>query len=154
MDALQEKQRTTLQPHDNGIFDLKWNHDDTLLATASGDLTAQISCPTTQRALYTLSGHASTVKCVSWDPNHHNLLSTGGRDGSIHIWDLRVQSGKEYAGVPYLSPVLSIRGAHDEEAKGKGRKKKSTTPSNKTVTSLAYAEGQPYNLISSGSNDG
>jgi denticleless len=63
-----------------------------------------------------------------------------------------MSSGKEYGGVPYLKPVLGIRGAHDDETKGKGRKK--TTPLNKSVTSLSYAEGQPYTLISSGSNDG
>lgn len=148
-----EPQRTTLQPHENGIFDVKWNRSDTLLATASGDLTAHISCPATQRSLYSLSAHTSTVKCITWDTNHHELLSTGSRDGSVHIWDLRTESIKERAGVPLLSPVLSIRGAHDEENRGKGRKRKSP-PLAKTITSLTYLDGQPYNIISSGSNDG
>lgn len=142
-----------MQPHQNGIFDVKWNHSDTLLATASGDLTAHISCITTQRSLFTLGGHSSTIKCVSWDPNHHDLLSTGGRDGTIHIWDLRVESLKERAGVPLLTPVLSIRGAHDDEIKGKCKRKKTATI-HKTVTSLSYQEGLPYHLISSGSYDG
>lgn len=80
------------------------------------------------------------------------MLSTGGRDGTIHIWDLRVQSLKERAGVPLLSPVLTIKGSHDDEIKGKGKKKPSTV--NKTVTSLSYLEEQPYHLVSSGSYDG
>lgn len=32
-----ESQRTIFQPHYNGIFDIKWNLDDSVLATASGD---------------------------------------------------------------------------------------------------------------------
>lgn len=71
----------------------------------------------------------------------------------MHIWDLRVESHRERAGASVLKPVLSIIGAHDEEGKVKGRKKK-TTPSSKTITSLNYFEGQPYNIVSSGSSDG
>lgn len=142
-----EPQRTTLQPHKNGIFDIKWNPSDTLLATASGDHTTHISCLTTQRSLCALSAHTSTVKTISWDPCHHDLLSTGARDGTVHIWDLRVESRRERAGVPMIAPVLSIAGAHDE-----GRRKNSSAP--RTITSLTYLNGQPYNLVSSGSSDG
>ncbi|KZP12082.1 WD40 repeat-like protein [Athelia psychrophila] len=149
-----EPQRTTLQPHDNGTFDIKWNHNDTLLASVSGDLTTQISCVESQRSLYALNGHTSTVKCVVWDPEHRELLSTGGRDGVIHVWDLRTESARRnHNDVPTLTPVLRIADAHEEGPKGKVRKKKSTA-ANRTVTSLTYAAGQPYNLISSGSNDG
>lgn len=65
----------------------------------------------------------------------------------MHIWDLRVESRRERAGVPMIAPVLSIAGAHDE-----GRRKNSSAP--RTITSLTYLNGQPYNLVSSGSSDG
>ena len=68
----------------------------------------------------------------------------------MHIWDLRAESRRERAGVPVIAPVLSIAGAHDEESKGP--RKKSSTP--RTITSLTYLDGQPYNLVSSGSSNG
>lgn len=94
------------------------------------------------------------MKCVVWDPEHRELLSTGGRDGVIHIWDLRTENARRnHNDVPTLIPVLRIAGAHEGEPNSKARKKKSTAV-NRTVTSLTYAAGQPYSLISSGSSDG
>lgn len=76
--------------HENGIFDLQWSPDDTWLATCSGDHTTRITDVTTGKTLHILRGHTSTVKTVIWDPQHASLLSTGGRDGGIRVWDLRI----------------------------------------------------------------
>ncbi|KAJ7507500.1 cell division cycle protein cdt2 [Mycena galericulata] len=144
---------TTLQPHENGIFDVKWNSADTLLVTASGDRSARISDSETGALLQTLRGHNSTVKCVSWDPSHRDLLSTGGRDGLVCIWDLRVGENRERSD---LLPVLNISGAHEDMGPSGKRKtpkgKNASVP--RTVTSLLYSGANPYQLISSGSSDG
>ena len=151
-----EPSRFVFKPHDNGIFDVKWNPSDTLLATCSGDKTTRISCPTTGSLLNDLRGHTGTVKCAAWDPSHRDLLSTGGRDGTICIWDLRT-SKRERTGddedLSFASPAMIIRNAHGSDSKGKGRRKK-TVPLAKSVTSLLHLEGEPFRLISSGSSDG
>ena len=91
---------------------------------------------------------------MAWDPSHVDLLSTGGRDGTISIWDLRTEGKKDEDGVTTLSPVIQLLGAHGE-AKGKGRPKKGKgTPAPRSVTHLLYPEIGPYGLITSGSFDG
>ncbi|KAF5388245.1 hypothetical protein D9615_000159 [Tricholomella constricta] len=148
-----EPPRTTLPIHNNGVFDAKWNMDDTLLATCSGDHSTRITCPTTQMVTHVLQGHASTVKCAVWDPGHRELLSTGGRDGSICIWDLRVAGETEEDGPNFLNPVISIPRAHEERKVKRGRRGKNI-PAPKSITGLSYPEMGPYGLVSSGSCDG
>lgn len=43
----------------------------------------------TQRAIYTLAGHTSTVKQTRFQPGSSNVIATSSRDGSVQIWDLR-----------------------------------------------------------------
>ncbi|KAJ7638550.1 WD40 repeat-like protein [Roridomyces roridus] len=125
---------TTLQPHNNGIFDVKWNGDDTLLATGSGDRSARVSDLQTCLPIHTL-GHNSTIKCLSWDTVHRDLLTTGGRDGTISVWDLRAHEDV---------------GSNGKRKAPKG--KHASVP--RTVTSLVYSDTNPHQLISSGSSDG
>ncbi|KAF4574732.1 hypothetical protein EYR36_006082 [Pleurotus pulmonarius] len=147
-----ESSRTTIHAHENGIFDVKWNKLDTLLATASGDQSTRILCPRTSSCLHTLRGHSSTAKCVAWDPNHQDLLSTGGRDGSICLWDLRVAESRNG---DFLAPIFKIDNAQRDvnEKKPRGRKPK-MQPTLPSITSILYPETEPYQLISSGSADG
>ncbi|KAF9468992.1 WD40-repeat-containing domain protein [Collybia nuda] len=147
-----EPQRAVIQAHNNGIFDIKWNNDDTLLATCSGDQSTHITCPITTTPLHALRGHTSTVKCVAWDPCHHSLLSSGGRDGNIYIWDIRMAGEQGDDGGPVLSPAISIIGAH-EAPKARGRPRKGV-PTPRGITNLLYPDADPYGLISSGSFDG
>ncbi|KAG6903357.1 hypothetical protein C0995_013110 [Termitomyces sp. Mi166 len=149
-----EPPRTTLQAHQNGVFDVKWNNDDTLLATCSGDQSTHIACVTKETVIYALRGHTSTVKCAAWDPSNVNLLSTGGRDGAIYLWDLRIAGIKDEEGGPtVLKPVISIPGAH-EDSTSKMRRRGKKTPAPRSVTSLLYPEIGTYGLVSSGSFDG
>ncbi|KAK0230533.1 WD40-repeat-containing domain protein, partial [Armillaria fumosa] len=147
-----EPLRTTIQAHDNGVFDVKWDDSDTRLATASADQSTRILCLSTSTVLHSLRGHTSTVKSISWDPSNPALLSTGGKDGSICFWDLRV--GESCMGDESLPPILSIHGAHEERAPLESSKRRKSTPSNKTITSLIYSDTSPHNLISSGSYNG
>ena len=139
--------------HENGIFDLQWSPDDALLATCSGDHTARITEVTTGKALHVLRGHTSTVKTVTWDPQHVSLLSTGGRDGGICVWDLRI-AGSTTHGLTSQSPVTVIDGAHGEDKRPNRGGRRKVAPTARTVTSLVYAEGRSAGLISSGSFDG
>ncbi|KII95850.1 hypothetical protein PLICRDRAFT_96930 [Plicaturopsis crispa FD-325 SS-3] len=144
-----EPPRTTLQPHHNGVFAVKWDAASTRLATASGDHSARVSCAATGRPLALLLGHAGTVKCVEWDPQHADLLCTGGRDGELRIWDLRVAMKEGRAG----GAVLAIKDAHEDVAPRRGRRPKSA-PKARSVTNVLFLETEPCGIVSSGSFDG
>ena len=79
----------SFRPHLNAILDLAFSPDDLLLATASGDQTAQIIDMPTQRTTYSMAGHFSSVKQVRFQPQSSDVVATSSRDGSVQIWDLR-----------------------------------------------------------------
>ncbi|KAH9482588.1 Denticleless protein-like protein A [Psilocybe cubensis] len=148
--------RTTYQPHFNGIFDIKWNLDGRSLATCSGDQSTRITSAETGVITNVLRGHTSTVKCLSWDPSNTSLLATGGRDGAICLWDLRVGERVHDTETTASAPVMTIFGAHENttvKSKPKSRKGKQN-PSPRTVTNLLYPGSEPFSIVSSGSFDG
>lgn len=80
----------TFRPHNNAILDLAFSSDDMLLATASGDQNVQIIDMPTQRPIFAMAGHGSSVKQVRFQPGSNDkVVATSSRDGSIQIWDLR-----------------------------------------------------------------
>ncbi|KAL4911959.1 WD40-repeat-containing domain protein [Aspergillus aurantiobrunneus] len=80
----------TFRPHANAIMDLDFSSDDMLLATASGDQSAIVIDMATQKPVYCLSNHVSSLKQVKFQPAANNkVLATCSRDGNVNIWDLR-----------------------------------------------------------------
>jgi denticleless len=90
---------------------------------------------------------------VVWDPQHDSLLSTGGRDGGIRVWDLRI-AARTLQGVTSHESVIAIDGAHGEDKQPNKGGRRKVVRSARTVTSLVYLEGRSDRLISSGSFDG
>ena len=77
------------RPHTNAILDLAFSSDDLLLATASGDQTAQVIDMLTQRCTYKMIGHTASLKEIRFQPGNSSVIATSSRDGSVQIWDLR-----------------------------------------------------------------
>ncbi|KAE8450988.1 hypothetical protein EG329_005428 [Mollisiaceae sp. DMI_Dod_QoI] len=77
--------------HTNAIIDMSFSDDDALLATASGDQSARVVDMLTQTTIAILGIHTASLKQVRFQPgaNNNSVLATSGRDGSIHLWDLR-----------------------------------------------------------------
>jgi denticleless len=104
-----------------------------------------------------LCGHTHTAKAIAWDPAHAELLATGGRDGTIHLWDLRVHermlAGNDGA-TGALAPVATIRCAHEELGHWTRGGKKPKTFTARAVTSVVYSPLNTNALISSGAVDG
>ncbi|KAL9096844.1 MAG: hypothetical protein Q9165_000808 [Trypethelium subeluteriae] len=79
----------TFRPHTNAIMDLAFSPDDLRLVTGSGDQTSTVIDMQTQRTIYTMAGHSSSVKQVTFQPGQDRIVATSGRDGSIRLWDTR-----------------------------------------------------------------
>ncbi|KAL2862762.1 WD40-repeat-containing domain protein [Aspergillus lucknowensis] len=99
----------TFRPHANAIMDLDFSSDDMLLATASGDQTAIVIDMTTQKPVYCLSNHVSSLKQVKFQPAANNkVLATCSRDGNVNIWDLRCKG--------FEKPSLQVQCSLESEA--------------------------------------
>lgn len=171
--------------HTNAIIDMTFTNDDSLLATASGDQSARVVDMNTQTTISILGNHKASLKQVRFQPgaNNNSVLATSSRDGSIQIWDLRVNgydgpSHTIYAPVPsgnsretrsssqvpqFGRSVNAIYDAH------KARNRQSTTiePSDApargeiagrigdvSVTAIQFlGEGQEHLLVSASESD-
>ncbi|KAB8076536.1 WD domain protein [Aspergillus leporis] len=91
----------SFRPHMNALMDLEFSPDDMLLATASGDQTAVVIDMTTQKPIYCLSNHVSSLKRVQFQPANNKVLATCSRDGNVNIWDLRCKG--------FEKPSLQVR---------------------------------------------
>ncbi|KAL4893467.1 WD40-repeat-containing domain protein [Aspergillus ambiguus] len=99
----------SFHPHMNAIMDLEFSSDDMLLATASGDQTALVIDMVTQKPIYCLSNHVSSLKRVQFQPSANNkVLATCSRDGNVNIWDLRCKG--------FEKPCLQVRCSLDSES--------------------------------------
>lgn len=151
-DLATEQPRVVLKPHRNGVFDVAWNQDSTLLATASGDHTGCISDIQTQQTTCRLRGHRSTMKTISWAEYHNQVLLSGSRDGCISLWDLRCESSNKDSETCAILPVARIEDAHGDSSPSSMRKL--VTPQFKSITSLIWGGSKPFNFLSSCSYDG
>lgn len=161
------------RPHVNSIMDLEFSSDDMLLATASGDQTSLVIDMTTQKPIYCLSNHSSSVKRVQFQPASNNkVLATCSRDGNVNIWDLRckgferpavqarcsLESESEPPPAPsalqkmlYPHVLNTIGGAHAYTTSHKPVQDKNEVPpvgrTDITVTSLAFLPPGRENLF-------
>ena len=76
----------SLRGHSNGIPDLNWSPDDSLLASCSLDNTVLIWDTLSGKLLHTLKQHTSFVKGLAWDPMNRYLASQSD-DRSVIVWD-------------------------------------------------------------------
>ncbi|KAF9629385.1 hypothetical protein BFW01_g10588 [Lasiodiplodia theobromae] len=127
-----ETPHVKFKPHSNAVMDLAFSSDDLLLATASGDQTGHVIDVKTQQSIFVLggsTGHQSSVKQVRFQPGNDDIVVSSARDGSVQIWDLRVngshgairnligfdgQSTVQESNCLYIGPWNSITGAHAE----------------------------------------
>ncbi|KAK4888634.1 hypothetical protein LTR27_012478 [Elasticomyces elasticus] len=152
-----------IRVHRNAVMDLAFSSDDYLLATASGDQTSRVVDMHTQSILCVLSGHASSVKQVRFQPNtNNNVLTTSSRDGTVQIWDLRCSergsmstlrigqrkglnesSHSSEPSIRYPRSSLRVGPAH-RSTKGTGTKSPSTQNSEESAVSITAIEHLPH----------
>ncbi|SCV72018.1 BQ2448_4712 [Microbotryum intermedium] len=167
-----DSSRTSFQAHDNAVFDIAWSADDRTITTASGDQTAALWDVETITCIGRLLGHFGTIKSTQWDPKNPStfpahtkcprvvqlisslrcadLLATASRDGSIRIWDRRIDSrgvdaqDQDRDGSA-IGCVNMIKNAHG------GAKKTKESPN--SVTAAVFLPQCENLLASSGSAD-
>ena len=102
------------------ILDVRWSPDDSRLALATGSYQGVVLHSETGQTTDRLYGHTSSPKIIRWHPGRSNILLTGGRDGTIRLWEIR-RSTREIH-----SPAITILHAH------------SSTSRRHSITDLVY----------------
>lgn len=82
----------TYHGHKNTVQACQWSPDGNLVATASRDQSIRIYDVRAMQELYVFRGHAKEVCSLAWHPVHHDLLASGGSDGSLLHWSLRASN--------------------------------------------------------------
>lgn len=78
----------TFHGHKNTVQASHFSPDCNLVATASRDQTVKVYDLRNMAELVTLRGHGKEVCSLDFHPTHHNLMCSGGSEGSILFWDL------------------------------------------------------------------
>jgi denticleless len=96
-----------LSTHSNAIFDITWKPGGEQIVTASGDTTIGQWDVVRGESVATYKSHTGSVKSVDVKRDEPTMLVSGGRDGSIYVWDTRCSSrGSRHR------PVNHVRMAH------------------------------------------
>ncbi|WFD43551.1 pre-mRNA cleavage and polyadenylation factor (CPF) complex subunit [Malassezia psittaci] len=95
----------TFHGHKNTVQACQWSPDGNIVATASRDQSIRLYDIRAMQELHVLRGHAKEVCSLAWHPVHHDLLASGGSDGSLLYWSLR-------SATP-TAPLHTIEEAHE-----------------------------------------
>lgn len=84
---------TRFQAHNNTIFDTKFrpNHNKQII-TVSGDRSIKIWDLESEKFITKIDYGQSSIKTLNFFDS--NVFATGGRDGFIRLWDIRLDKSK------------------------------------------------------------
>ncbi|TPX51689.1 hypothetical protein SeLEV6574_g00158 [Synchytrium endobioticum] len=68
----------TMNAHKQEVCGLKWNYEDTQLASGGNDNKLMIWDCRSTTPLHKFSEHVAAVKAIAWSPHQHGLLASGG----------------------------------------------------------------------------
>lgn len=80
--------------HSRAIYDISWNRQNGLIATAGGDDMVRIfrECPGSKKneptfeLVVSQTAHGQDLNTVKWSPKDPNLLVTTSDDGDVKLW--------------------------------------------------------------------
>ncbi|KAK4282348.1 hypothetical protein QN277_013735 [Acacia crassicarpa] len=126
--------------HHNAVFDVRWIKEDAHVLTASGDQTMKLWDVQGKKCIGVLTGHRGSVKSMCSHPTNADIIVSGSRDGSFHLWDLRCSSTpKSRRGEPSICSTAEVKGAHLSSQAKRVRRGKAASMS---ITSVLYLKDQ------------
>ncbi|KAG7197445.1 hypothetical protein KM043_013296 [Ampulex compressa] len=135
--------------HCNAIFDIAWMPGELKLVTASGDHTARLWDVSGSDIMPVEDFHAHTrsVKTVVFRHQDKAVFSTGARDGSIMVWDIRANHNDQH------KPDNCISNAHSIGTVNTRQRRAFTHASRaQSITGLAFQDD--FTLLSCAAGDG
>ncbi|KAL1229038.1 Denticleless -like protein [Trichinella pseudospiralis] len=83
-----------LKLHRNAVCDFAWHpsgRGDVL--TGAADERILLTDCNISKVVHGFEGHRYSVRSLSWCADNTNLFASGGRDGALKIWDMRLRGG-------------------------------------------------------------
>lgn len=153
-----EKSLDGEQCHNNAVFDVEWMPNEMKIISVSGDHTAKLWDLTESKLVETrvFHGHSRSVKTAAFRQADSSVFATGGRDGSIRIWDTRATLNIDL--MPRADNCIYSGHAGGPGTPLSHRKKTRFTPklpanaSSSSITGLVFQDDNT--LISCGAGDG
>ncbi|KAI9075566.1 hypothetical protein K1719_042472 [Acacia pycnantha] len=113
--------------HHNAVFDVCW-------------IKMKLWDVQEKKCIGVLTGHRGSVKSMCSHPTNADIIVSGSRDGSFHLWDLRCSSTpKSRRGEPYICSTAEVKGAHLSSQAKRVRRGKAASMS---ITSVLYLKDQ------------
>lgn len=146
----------TFHNHKNTVQATKFSPDGLRFATASRDMTVKLYDLRMMAEQVTLKGHNKEVCSLDFHPLHHDLLVSGGSEGSMLFWDLTSATNEALSSTNIAERGL-VGGGGDTMDVGEGRKRddyllfRNEMAHESNIWSL---EWHPFgHILCSGSND-
>jgi denticleless len=135
--------------HNNAIFDLAWNRDDSEIITTSGDQKVHVSDAETAALKHTLIGQSGSVKCLDVDASNPDFVLSAGREGNITLHDVREKGNEKEENLP----VWCVHQSHAPVRSKVDSKKRYRFGTRGSVTSVKFVPDSRH-VMSSGATDG
>ncbi|SPO19864.1 related to PFS2 - polyadenylation factor I subunit 2 [Ustilago trichophora] len=146
----------TFHNHKNTVQATKFSPDGLRFATASRDMTVKLYDLRMMAEQCTLKGHNKEVCSLDFHPLHHDLLVSGGSEGSMLFWDLSSATNEALSSSNWGESRM-VGGGGDTMEVGEGKRTeeyllhRNEMAHESNVWSL---EWHPFgHLLCSGSND-
>jgi len=102
-------------------------------AAALGDSTVRLVDLRSGRAVNTLQGHSAGVMCLSWGEHGSQRLFSGGMDGTVRAWDVRMGARSLFLCDPYAllvdrPPLKCVQLSEEEMERRRNPFSRSTVP--------------------------
>lgn len=75
--------------HTDYVVGLKWNPEETMLASGGGDNRLLVWNSHESNILHNFVGHKAAVRAITWSPHKRGILASGGgtEDRTIKLWN-------------------------------------------------------------------